>query len=154
MHAGADAVKPLRDRAVAVFGGRNVEVDEWEIPFLHDVQRKATKHAIGLAAWHKVDPGQVDSQVERFKEFILSQMHQPSARDFRGAHAAVDRKSGRTLFFSSFDSAGEPYPALEPGAPLPKDVEQRAAAFRQEAGGATEEGLWFFDFGLGHCWLA
>jgi hypothetical protein len=100
MRASAEAVRPVRDRAVEIFGG-TAEVEEWEIAALHRDHRSA-EGACVRATWVKIDPGQIDQGIEFYKTTIL-----PALEDLEGfcsSSLMVDRASGRGVACSTFDS--------------------------------------------------
>jgi heme-degrading monooxygenase HmoA len=100
MRASADAVRPVRDRAVEIFGGP-AEVEEWEIAALHRDHRSADGACV-RATWVKIDPDQIDQGIEFYRTTIL-----PALEDLEGfcsSSLMVDRATGRGVACSTFDS--------------------------------------------------
>ena len=100
MHANADQVRPIRDRAVREFGGP-ATIDEWEIAVLH---RDHPSHdgACVRSTWIKMRPDQYDRALEFYKESVLPAMEQ--LEGFCSASLMVDRATGRAVSSASFDS--------------------------------------------------
>jgi heme-degrading monooxygenase HmoA len=100
MRASAEAVRPVRDRAIEIFGGK-AEVEEWDIAVLHR-DHHSREGACVRATWVKLDPDQTDRGVDFFKTTIL-----PALEDLEGfcsSSLMVDRASGRGVACSTFDS--------------------------------------------------
>jgi heme-degrading monooxygenase HmoA len=100
MRASAEAVRPVRDRAIEIFGGK-AEVEEWDIAVLHR-DHHSREGACVRATWVKLDPAQIDRGIDFFKTTIL-----PALEDLEGfcsSSLMVDRASGRGVACSTFDS--------------------------------------------------
>lgn len=100
MRASAEAVRPVRDRAVEIFGG-TAQVEEWDIAVLHR-DHHSREGACVRATWVKIDPDRTDQGIDFFKTTIL-----PALEDLEGfcsASLMVDRASGRGVGCSTFDS--------------------------------------------------
>jgi heme-degrading monooxygenase HmoA len=100
MRASADAVRPVRDRAVEIFGGQ-AEVEEWEIAALHRDHR-STEGACVRATWVKIDPDQIDRGIDFYKGTILPALEE--LEGFCSSSLMVDRATGRGVACSTFDS--------------------------------------------------
>ncbi len=101
MHAGAEQVRPVRDRAAQAFGG-SPTVDEWEIAVLHRDHRSGPGAAV-RATWLKVRPDQFDRAIAFYRESVLPDIEQ--LEGFCSASLLIDRTSGRAVSSSTFDSA-------------------------------------------------
>ncbi len=101
MHAGAEQVRPVRDRAAQAFGG-SPTVDEWEIAVLHRDHRSGPGAAV-RATWLKVRPDQFDRAIEFYRESVLPDIEQ--LEGFCSASLLIDRTSWRAVSSSTFDSA-------------------------------------------------
>jgi hypothetical protein len=100
MRASADAVRPVRDRAVEIFGGP-AQVEEWDIAVLHRDHR-SSEGACVRATWIKVDPDQIDRGIDFYKMTILPALEE--LEGFCSASLMVDRASGRGVACATFDS--------------------------------------------------
>jgi hypothetical protein len=100
MRASADAVRPVRDRAVEIFGGP-AQVEEWDIAVLHRDHR-SSEGACVRATWIKVDPDQIDRGIDFYKMTILPALEE--LEGFCSASLMVDRASGRGVACGTFDS--------------------------------------------------
>ncbi|BBY08339.1 hypothetical protein [Mycobacterium noviomagense] len=101
MHAGAERVRPVRDRAAQAFGGTPT-VDEWEIAVLH--RDHHSRPGAGVrATWLKVrDPNQFDRAIEFYRESVLPDIE--NLEGFCSASLMIDRTSWRAVSSSTFDS--------------------------------------------------
>jgi heme-degrading monooxygenase HmoA len=100
MHASAERVRPLRDRAAEIFGG-SPTVEEWELVVLHRDHR-SHEGACVRATWARVAPDTVDQGIEFYKATVL-----PAIEDLEGfcsASLMIDRASGRGVSSVTFDS--------------------------------------------------
>jgi hypothetical protein len=100
MHASAERVRPLRDRAAEIFGG-SVTVDEWEIAVLHRDHRSG-EGACVRATWLKTRSDQFDRAIEFYKTSVLPSMEE--LEGFCSASLMVDRESGHAVSSATFDS--------------------------------------------------
>lgn len=100
MHAGAERVRPVRDRAAQAFGG-SPTVDEWEIAVLHR-ERRSCPGAGVRATWLKVRPDQFDRAIEFYRESVLPDIEK--LEGFCSASLMIDRTSWRAVSSSTFDS--------------------------------------------------
>jgi hypothetical protein len=100
MRASAESIRPVRDRAVEMFGG-TAEVDEWDIAVLHRDHRSG-EGACVRATWVKVDPDQMDRGIDFYKTTILPALE--GLEGFCSASLMVDRASGRGVACATFDS--------------------------------------------------
>ncbi len=101
MHAGAEQVRPVRDRAAQAFEG-SPTVDEWEIAVLHRDHRSGAGAAV-RATWLKVRPDQFDRAIAFYRESVLPDIEQ--LEGFCSASLLIDRTSWRAVSSSTFDSA-------------------------------------------------
>lgn len=101
MHASAEAVRPIRDRAAELFGGSS-HVAEWEIAAMHR-EHRASEGACARVTWIKVSPGQLDRGIDFYKTTILPALEE--LEGFCSASLLVDRASGRGVAAATFDNA-------------------------------------------------
>ena len=100
MHASADRVRPVRDRAAEMFGG-TAQVQEWEIAFVHRDHR-SREGACVRATWLRAAPGQLDRAADFYKSTVLPSMVELDG--FCSASLMIDRASGRAVSSATFDS--------------------------------------------------
>jgi hypothetical protein len=100
MRASAESIRPVRDRAVGMFGG-TAEVEEWDIAVLHRDHRSG-EGACVRATWVKVAPDQMDRGIDFYKTTILPALE--GLEGFCSASLMVDRATGRGVACATFDS--------------------------------------------------
>ncbi|MBF6426347.1 antibiotic biosynthesis monooxygenase [Nocardia cyriacigeorgica] len=101
MHASAERVGPIRERAIALFGG-SAHVEEWEIAGLHRAHR-THEGACVRATWVKTDPSRIDAAVEVYKAATLPAMEELDG--FCSASLMINRRSGRAVSCTTYDDA-------------------------------------------------
>jgi len=101
MLASAESVRPVRDRAIEVFGG-DAQVEEWEIAAMHR-EHRSMEGACVRATWVRVDPDQMEQGIDFYKMTILPALEELDG--FCSASLLIDRSSGRGVASSTFDSA-------------------------------------------------
>ena len=100
MHASAESIRPIRDRAAERFGG-SARVEEWDIAAVHR-DHHSGRGARVRATWVKVDPDQMDQGIDFYKMTILPALEE--LEGFCSASLLVDRASGRGVASATFDS--------------------------------------------------
>ncbi|WP_375488515.1 hypothetical protein [uncultured Mycobacterium sp.] len=100
MHASAERVRSVRDRAAQAFGG-SPTVDEWEIAVLHRDHRSGPGACV-RTTWLKVRPDQFDRAIEFYRESVLPDIEK--LEGFCSASLMIDRTSWRAVSSSTFDS--------------------------------------------------
>ncbi|KAA8946849.1 hypothetical protein [Mycobacterium sp.] len=100
MHASAERVRPIRDRAAQAFGG-SPSVDEWEIAVLHRDHRSGPGACV-RATWLTVRPDQFDRAIAFYRESVLPAIEELDG--FCSASLMLDRASWRAVSSSTFDS--------------------------------------------------
>jgi heme-degrading monooxygenase HmoA len=100
MHASAESVRPVRDRAAEIFGG-STQVEEWEIAVLHRDHRSRDGACV-RATWVKVDPDRIDRGIDVYKTAVLPALDELDG--FCSASLMVDRASGRAVSSATYDS--------------------------------------------------
>ncbi|MGW6335556.1 antibiotic biosynthesis monooxygenase [Nocardia rhamnosiphila] len=121
MHDSRERVGPIRDRALATFRG-GAQVEEWEIASLHRAHH-ADEGACVRATWVKTDPSRLDSAIEIYKSHTLPAME--GLEGFCSASLMVNRKSGRAVSCTSYDSAAAMRASREQSASLRVDAARR-----------------------------
>jgi quinol monooxygenase YgiN len=130
MHASAEQVRPIRDRAAALFGG-SAQVNEWEIAVLHR-NHHSHEGACVRATWMEVDSAQMDGAIDVFRMTSLPAIEE--LEGFCSASLMVDRSSGRAVSSVTYDS----YEAME---------RNREQAGTVRAAGAKQAGVNVLDVG-------
>jgi heme-degrading monooxygenase HmoA len=100
MHASAEAVRPIRDRAAEIFGGTG-EVEHWEIAVVHRDHRSHEGSCV-RATWVKVGREHVDAGIDVYRMTVLPALEE--LEGFCSASLLVDRATGRAVSSVSYDS--------------------------------------------------
>ena len=100
MHAGAEAVTALRDRAAERFGA-TAEVQEWEIAVLHRAHRVGDG-ASARVTWTRTDPANLDRVIDAYRESLMPWWEQTEG--FSSNSLLIDRRDGRCASAVVFDS--------------------------------------------------
>ena len=106
MHASEESIRPIRDRAVELFGGSR-QVEEWEIAAMHR-EHRAAEGACAQVTWVKVDADQMDRGIDFYKMTILPALEElegfcsASLLVDRAFHAAPLTIKQRLCFYSGF----------------------------------------------------
>ena len=100
LRASAEMVRPLRERAVQILGGR-VDVAEWEIAVMHR-DLHARRGACVRSTWLRVDQNDIDHAVDVFKMVSMPAME--SLQGFCSASLLIDRATGRAVSSATYDS--------------------------------------------------
>ena len=100
MNALAEQVRPIREKAVEMFGGA-ATVDEWDIALLHRV-RQMPEGACARVTWGHVDPAHADAAIEHCKMNIVPDSE--ALEGFCSTSLLVDRNTGRGVACTTFDS--------------------------------------------------
>jgi quinol monooxygenase YgiN len=72
MQASAEGVRPLRDRAMEVFGG-DPEVREWEVSAMHR-RHEAHHGACTRVTWLRGDPDDMDRSIDGFRMSLMPRL--------------------------------------------------------------------------------
>ena len=72
MQASAEGVRPLRDRAMEVFGGE-VEVREWEVSAMHR-RHEAHHGACTRVTWLRGDPDGMERSIDMFRMSLMPRL--------------------------------------------------------------------------------
>jgi quinol monooxygenase YgiN len=138
MDATAEQVRPLRDRAAEILGGRP-QVDQWEIAVMHRDHTSAPGACV-RATWLRARPDQLDRVIDTFKLVIL-----PTVQEFDGfcsASLMVDRTEGYVVGSVTFDSRD----AMERSRAQTEELRQRG--IRESGAELMEVGE--FELALAH----
>ena len=138
MTASAERVRPVRERAAEVLGGRP-QVDEWEIAVMHRDHTSAPGACV-RATWVRTPPDQVDHCIDIYRVAVL-----PHTQEFEGfcsASLMVDRIGGYAVSSVTFDSRE----AMERSRGHGEELRERAA---REAGVEIVE-VGEFELALAH----
>ncbi|MFI5715660.1 antibiotic biosynthesis monooxygenase [Nocardia sp. NPDC051750] len=118
MHDSREKIGPIRERAIAAFG-ESAQVEEWEIAGLHRAHH-THEGACVRATWVKTDPSRLDSAVEIYKASTLPAMEELDG--FCSASLMINRKSGRAVSCTTYDSADAMRASREMSASLRVDA--------------------------------
>jgi quinol monooxygenase YgiN len=118
MDATAEQVRPLRDRAAELLGGRP-QVDQWEIAAMHRDHTSAPGACV-RATWLRTQPDRLDRVVDTFRMVVLPTVQELDG--FCSGSLMVDRNEGYAVGSVTFDSRE----AMERSRAQTEDMRQRA----------------------------
>jgi quinol monooxygenase YgiN len=98
MHASAQTVRVLRDRAAQMFGV-TPEVQEWDIAVLHRAHRDG---ACARVTWTRTDPANLDRVIAAYRESLMPWWEETPG--FCSNSFLVDRREGRCVSTVVFES--------------------------------------------------
>lgn len=101
MRDSAEAVRPLRDKAIQALGGTTGDVDMWEVAAVHR-DHAAPAGACARITWLSGDPDIAERAADIFRMAVLPRMQELDG--FCSASLFVDRESGRAAGTVTFDS--------------------------------------------------
>jgi len=137
--ASAEAVRPLRDRAVQALGGSSSDVDAWEMAVVHR-DHAAPAGACSRITWLSGDARYADRAVDIFRMVVLPQVQEFSG--FCSASLFINREAGRAVGTVTFDNRA----ALEASREATQAIRERAA---QESA-ATVDAVAEMELALAH----
>lgn len=138
MNAVAEQVRPIREKAIQMFGGA-ASVDEWDIALLHRA-RQMPEGACARVTWGHVDPAHADAAIDHFKRNIVPDSE--ALEGFCSTSLLVDRNTGRGVACTTFDSRE----AMERN----RDGAQTMKQMRMKETGADELDEAEFDVAFAH----
>lgn len=100
MHATADQVRPLRERASELMGGMS-SVQEWEIAVMHRDHRSAEGSCV-RSTWMSMDPASAERGLDFYKMGLIPRLEQLDG--FCSASLLIDRSTGLSVSSVAFDS--------------------------------------------------
>ncbi|MUM33746.1 antibiotic biosynthesis monooxygenase, partial [Mycolicibacterium sp. CBMA 361] len=100
MRDNAETVRPLRERAIEMFGGA-ATVDEWDIAVLHRAHQMP-EGACARVTWGHADPAHADAAIDYFRSTILPDTE--ALEGFCSMSLMVDRATGRGVSCTTFGS--------------------------------------------------
>ena len=101
MHRSADAMQAIRNTAIRIMDGTDVEVAEWSIDVLHR-KRTAPEHAAVRVLWARGPAGPLDPVVDGFRTIVV-----PRAEllpGFCSTSFLVDHDTGRSAIATTYES--------------------------------------------------
>jgi heme-degrading monooxygenase HmoA len=120
MHATAEMVKPLRDRATEILSGA-ASVQEWEIAVMH--RMTTSRHATHVrGTWSSGDPSKAEENIATFRMGVLPKLEELPG--FCSASLLVDRSTGMAVSSTAFDSEA----ALAASRPAAEAIRDAAAS--------------------------
>ncbi|WP_167102724.1 antibiotic biosynthesis monooxygenase [Mycobacterium sp. DL592] len=100
MHASAEEVRRVRDRAAEVFQAPT-SVDEWQITAVHRDHRSGDGACV-RATWLHVRPDQFDRALEFYKASVLPEIE--TLEGFCSTSLMTDSGSGRVVVSTTYDT--------------------------------------------------
>ncbi|MFW3171390.1 hypothetical protein [Geodermatophilus sp. CPCC 206100] len=101
MRATAEEDRTVQERLVQTIGGTRADVHQWEIAVLHR-ERPAGDGAGAQLTWARVAPDHVDELLAAYRINLLPKLQELPG--FCSVSMLVDRRQGRTVSATSFDS--------------------------------------------------
>jgi hypothetical protein len=98
MHASAERVAGLRERAVVMFGV-TADVQEWEIAVLHRAHQDG---ACARVTWTRTDPAHLDGVIDAYRESLMPWWEETPG--FCSNSLLVNRRDGRCVSTVVFES--------------------------------------------------
>lgn len=138
MNALAEQVRPIRERAIEMFGGA-ATVDEWEIAVMHR-DHQMPEGACARVIWGHVDPANADAAIEYFRSTVMPDSE--AIEGFCSMSLLVDRATGRGVSCTTYDSRE----AMERG----RGDAQSLKEARMKESGASELDECEFDVAFAH----
>jgi quinol monooxygenase YgiN len=138
MDATAEQVRPSRERAAELLGGRP-QVAEWEIAVMHR-DHTSGPGACVRATWLRAQPDQLDRVIDVYKMGILPRLQELDG--FCSASLMVDRTEGYVVGSVTFDSRD----AMERSRAQTEEMRQRG--IRESGAELMEVGE--FELALAH----
>jgi heme-degrading monooxygenase HmoA len=124
MRDSDSALAPLRQRAGEILGG-SPQVDEWEIGVLHREHRTGDSTCV-RCTWLQMDPSRLDETVDMFRSEVLPAVEEMDG--FCSASLLLDRRSGRAVSSTAWDSRAAMAASRDAAMRLRADVTQRFGA--------------------------
>jgi heme-degrading monooxygenase HmoA len=73
MQASAEGVRPMRDRAIQVFGDAEYEVHEWEVSAMHR-RHEAHHGACARVTWIRGEPDAMERAIDAFRMSLMPRL--------------------------------------------------------------------------------
>ena len=100
MHATAEMVKPLRDRATEILSGA-ASVQEWEIAVMHRMPE--THHGTHVrGTWFSSDPQRAEEDLATYRMGVIPKLEELPG--FCSVSLLIDRATGMAVSSAAFDS--------------------------------------------------
>ena len=101
LKASKETVRPMQDRLMQMLKADDALIQPWDIAVLHR-EKPSADGARATVTWARVAPDHVDTLLNAHRGSLLSRLQElPS---FCSLSLVVDRKQGRTVSVTSFDS--------------------------------------------------
>jgi heme-degrading monooxygenase HmoA len=101
LNASAEMVRPMQDRLMQMLRADDALIQPWDIAVLHR-ERPSPEGSRATVTWARVAPDHVDTLLNAYRGSLLSRLQ--DLPGFCSLSLVVDRKQGRTVSVTSFDS--------------------------------------------------
>ena len=101
MRETAEEDRTFRHRLLHTLGGEHADVQEWEIAILHR-NRPAGDGAGAQVTWARITPNHVDDLLDAYRSNLMPKLQE--LLGFRSLSMLVDRRTGRTVSVTSFET--------------------------------------------------
>ena len=101
LKASTEKVRPMQDRLMHMLRADDALIQPWDIAVLHR-ERPSGEGARAQVTWARIVPDRVDTLLNAYEASMLSRLQELPG--FCSLSLVVDRKQGRTVSVTSFDS--------------------------------------------------
>jgi quinol monooxygenase YgiN len=100
--ASKETVRPMQDRLMQMLGADEALIQNWDIAVLHR-EKPSGDGARAQVTWSRIPPGNMDTLLNAYRASMLARLL--TLPGFCSLSLVVDRKQGRIVSVTSFDSA-------------------------------------------------
>jgi heme-degrading monooxygenase HmoA len=101
LKASAEIVRPMQDRLMQMLGAEDALIQPWDIAVLHR-EHPSKDGARAAVTWARIAPDRMDTLLNAYRGSMLSRLQELPG--FCSLSLVVDRKQGRTVSVTSFES--------------------------------------------------
>jgi quinol monooxygenase YgiN len=101
LEASREMVRPMQDRLMQMLRADDALIQPWEIAVLHR-DRPSKEGSRAAVTWARVAPDHVDTLLNAYRASLLGRLRELPG--FCSLSLVVDRKQGRTVSVTSFES--------------------------------------------------
>jgi quinol monooxygenase YgiN len=101
LKASAETVRPMQDRLMEMLKAEDALIQPWDIAVLHR-EHPSKDGARASVTWSRIAPDHMDTLLNAYRGSMLSRLQ--TLPGFCSLSLVVDRKQGRTVSVTSFES--------------------------------------------------
>jgi heme-degrading monooxygenase HmoA len=102
LKSSAEMVRPMQDRLMQMLGADDALIQNWDIAVLHR-EKPSGDGARAQVTWSRIAPNSMDTLLNAYRGSMLARLQ--TLPGFCSLSLVVDRKQGRIVSVTSFDSA-------------------------------------------------